>query len=107
VQKGTSAVAALSPALIIVIVAAALLVAALNSEPAEKEPTLPEIAADLAPRVAAGVEKVRGLQFESVPGPEVVTAEDLNDLNRGDLRRPGVRDRLGAEEVVAKLLGLI
>jgi hypothetical protein len=91
----------------IVIVAGVLLVAAVGNEGRETEPTLAEIATDLTPRVAYGVEEVRGLAFESVPEPEVVTAGDLNRLNASELRRPAVRERLLAEETVAKLLGLI
>ena len=100
-------IAALSPALIMLIVAGALLVAALTNKGPGKEPTLAEIATDLTPRVAEGVERVRGLQFESVPEPEVVTADDLNRLSAAELRKPRVRERLEAEEVVAKLLGLV
>ena len=42
-----------------------------------------------------------------MPEPEVVTADDLNRLNASELRKPAVRERLLAEETVAKLLGLI
>ena len=105
--KGQRAVAALSPALIIVIVAGMLLFAAVTNEGPGKEPTLAEIATELTPRVAEGVEQVRGLPFESVPAPEVVTADDLNRLTAAELRKPGVRERLEAEEVVAKFLGLV
>ena len=93
--------------MILLIVAGALLFAALNNEGPVAEPTLAEVATDLTPKVAEGVEKVRGLQFESVPEPEIVTADDLNELNAAELRRPKVRERLRAEEVVAKLLGLV
>jgi hypothetical protein len=107
VRDGQRAAAALGPALIILIVAAALLVAALTNEGPGREPTLGEIATGLTPAVAEGVEKVRGLKFESVPEPEIVTADDLNELNADELDKPRVRERLRAEEVVAKLLGLV
>lgn len=106
-RDGQRAAAALSPALIIVIVAGALLVAALRNEGRVDEPALPEIATGLTPRVAGGIEAVRGLRFDAVPEPEVVTADDLNRLNASELRRSEVRERLLAEETVAKLLGLI
>ena len=105
--KGQRVITALSPALIIVIVAGALLIAALTNEGPGHEPTVAEVATELTPRVAEGVEKVRGLQFESLPEPEIVTADDLNALNAAELSRPNVRERLRAEEVVAKLLGLV
>ena len=105
--KRQRAAAALSPALIIVIVAGALLLAALQNEGPGEKPSLAGIATELTPRVADGVEAVRGLPFDSVPEPEVVTADDLNELNAAELRKPRVRERLRAEEVAAKLLGLI
>ena len=105
--KGQRAAAALSPFLIIVVVVGALLVAALSHYAPEAKPSLAEIATGLTPRVARGVEEVRGLPFESVPEPQVVTAGDLNALNAAELDKPHVRARLHAEETVAKLLGLI
>ena len=101
------AAGALSPALIILIVAGGLLIAALTNEGPGQEPTLADIATDLTPEVARGVEDVRGLAFDSIPEPQVVTAADLSELNATELSRPGVRERLLAEETVAKLLGLI
>ena len=106
-RTGQRAAAALSPALIIVIVAGALLIAGLTNTGPAREPTLAEIATELTPAVAQGVEEVRGLSFDSVPEPEVVTADDLNELNAAELDEPRVRERLLAEETVAKLLGLV
>ena len=106
-MRGGQRAAALGPALIIVIVAGGLLIAGLTNEGPGKGPTLAEIATGLTPEVARGVEEVRGLSFDSIPEPEIVTAEDLNELNASELRRPGVRERLLAEETVAKLLGLV
>lgn len=62
----------------------------------------------LTPAVARRVERIRGLEFDRVPQPEVVSAEEFAEIS-AEAADPGPRLRrdLGNAEAVARLLGLM
>lgn len=68
---------------------------------------LPKIGAAVTPRVAERVERIRGLEFESVPRPRVVDAKFMNELAAREARRTDVARGLAMDEAVARLLGLL
>jgi hypothetical protein len=68
---------------------------------------LARISVAATPRVARRVEAIRELEFDTVPEPEVVSAEYLNRLGLRELERSGESADLGAAEAAARMLGLI
>ena len=70
-------------------------------------PDLAELSIALEPKVAKRVEKLRGLEFDRVPKPEVVDSEYLNRLGERELERTDARRGLGADEAELRILGLL
>lgn len=98
--------------------AAALVASATVGEPeterqrvAAAEPTPEAIereARRLTPRVARRVERIRGLKFERVPRPRVITGEQFAAITAREAdRQPGLSRRLAEDEATARLLGLM
>ena len=95
-------------------VGAALAAAAILQDPADRPrsesrsgESLARFAVAAQPLVAQRVAEIRGLRFESVPPPRVISAGRFRLLTERDSsgRRP--RRRLAAAEIEAKLLGLV
>jgi len=57
--------------------------------------------------VARRVAKLRDLQFDSLPKPEVVSAAYLNRLGLRELRRDGGLKGTGADDAVGRITGLL
>jgi hypothetical protein len=68
---------------------------------------LERLSVAVTPKVAERVERIRGLQFEEVPQPQVVDAEFMNELGARDARRSGAARGLAVDEASARLLGLL
>lgn len=71
------------------------------------EPDLSELSIALEPQVARRVEKLRGLEFDQVPEPEVVDSDYLNRLGERELEHADGRKGLGADEAELRILGLL
>ncbi|MDQ3571798.1 MAG: hypothetical protein M3383_02925 [Actinomycetota bacterium] len=65
------------------------------------------IAADRLPKVAARVERIRGLEFDRIPKPRISDAADRRRLAERELERPRVKRRLREEEVQLRILALL
>jgi hypothetical protein len=96
--------------------AAALVASATVGEPergpvAAAEPTPDSIERQvrrLTPRVARRVERIRGLKFERVPRPRVITGEQFAAITAREAdRQPRLGRRLDEDEATARLLGLM
>jgi hypothetical protein len=62
----------------------------------------------LTPRVARRVERIRGLQFEQVPEPRVITAERFAEIAAAEAATESrLEEQLEADESTARLLGLM
>jgi hypothetical protein len=62
----------------------------------------------LTPRVARRVERIRGLEFERVPEPRVITAERFAEIAAAEAATESrLEDKLTADEATARLLGLM
>ncbi len=59
------------------------------------------------PVVSRRVARIRGLRFDSVPEPEVITGEGLGEIERREIERTGGTTGLGADEATARILGLL
>lgn len=100
-------------ALLVALAAALMLASTGNERPAASENapakprTLAEVAIALNERTANNVELVRGLAFESVPTPQAITAADLGEIERRELRRGDTLAGLAADEAAARILGLL
>ncbi len=68
---------------------------------------LTRISVDSLPSVAHDVEKVRELQFDRLPKPEVVSSEFLNRLGARELERQSGDLGIGADQAVGEITGLI
>jgi hypothetical protein len=93
-------------------VVAALALAAILQESGSRdaearERSLAQDAVAALPAVAERVERIRGLRFDSVPRPRVISAARFRRLSEREARRPRARHDLAAGEVEAKLLGLV
>jgi hypothetical protein len=62
---------------------------------------------NVTPSVARRVAKLRELQFDSLPKPEVVSAAYLNRLGLREIRRDGGLKGTGADEAVGRITGLL
>jgi hypothetical protein len=98
-------------------VTGALLVAALlherrpalpeGSNPRRPEESLARLAVAVEPTVARRVERIRGLRFETIPRPRIISADRFRRLSERDARRPRFQHDLAAGEVEAKLVGFV
>ena len=68
---------------------------------------LARISVDSLPAVARDVERVRELEFDRLPKPEVVTSEFLNRLGARELERQSGDLGIGADQAVGEMTGLI
>jgi hypothetical protein len=122
VEAGRPAKAQLLFALAILVAFAAVLAAGRDSEapaPAaaaggdeitteKPDPrSLARLSVELEPRVARRVARLRGLEFEDIPEPEVVDSEFLNRLGAREGRRTNARAGIAADEAELRILGLI
>jgi hypothetical protein len=81
--------------------------AAGESAPALDSQALTRIAVRAEPRVARRVERIRGLEFDSIPEPEVVESDYLNDLSAREAQSVGAYRGLAADEAELRMLGLL
>ncbi|HEX2128625.1 MAG TPA: hypothetical protein VHF58_05360 [Solirubrobacterales bacterium] len=65
------------------------------------------VAQRAAPATARRVERLRGLDFETVPNPEVITSAELGRFEQRELRRRDPRPGLAADEATARIAGLL
>jgi hypothetical protein len=65
------------------------------------------ISIGVLPGVARRVARLRGLPFDRLPRPEVVSADYLNGLGLRELRRHRGELGLGADEAVARITGIV
>jgi hypothetical protein len=68
---------------------------------------LARIAVERTPRVARRVERLRGLDFRSVPDPQLSDTDELRRLAGRELRREGAARELRADAIALRLLGLL
>ena len=68
---------------------------------------LTRIAVDVTPSVARRVAELRGLEFDELPEPEVVTSEFLNRLSRREERRTGAVEGIGVDEAELRITGML
>src|SRR3954452_17660379 len=69
-------------------------------------PDLSRLAVRLTPLVAQRVERIRGLEFHSLPTPQVISAARFEQLSEQEAGTDGTR-RMAAGEVELKLLRLV
>lgn len=62
---------------------------------------------EVTPSVARRVARIRGLEFDRLPEPEVVTSEQLNRLSRREERRSGGAGGIGVGEAELRMTGLL
>jgi hypothetical protein len=97
-------------ALLGAVVAALALAGILHRSPdaaTRSSPSLAGAAVAALPAVAERVERIRGLRFDFLPRPQVISARRFRRLSERDARRAGATRELAAGSVVAKLLGLV
>ena len=108
-----------SYALVLLLATAAALVAvALTGERSKPAPrpgeeldatAAAELAIELTPEVASRIAQMRGLEFEEVPLPRVITGERLSEIAEDDFReRVGDPvEVLAADTAIARIVGLL
>jgi hypothetical protein len=94
--------------------AAALALAATGREAREAIATLDHegrglarLSAAVTPTVARRVERLRGLSFDGLPKPEVISSPRLTRITRREQRRAGGAERLAADQATGRILGLL
>ncbi len=79
--------------------------------PVAGQPTLEtaqELARELTPQVAGRVERIRGLEFDRVPEPRLLTGEEFARIAARDARSgPRLERKIAEAESTARLLGLM
>ena len=111
--RGVGGVPAHAASAAILLATALVLVAVSGDRPAESpgsaefENGLAALSVRVTPAVAHRLERVRGLEFESIPDPEVVPADHLTALERRQLERRDAAAELPAAEAEARMLGLL
>ena len=66
-----------------------------------------DLSVDLAPVVARRVAKIRGLEFDEVPEPQVTDSEELREFAEEEIEKPKAAQELAAGDAELKLLGLL
>ena len=98
--------------------AATLVVVALTGDRSAPAPTpgeeldaaaAAELALELTPEVASRIAQMRGLEFEEVPLPRVITGERLSEIAEDDFReRVGDPvEALAADTAIARIVGIL
>lgn len=66
-----------------------------------------ELSLERAPVVARRVAKIRGVEFDRVPEPQVTDTEALRELAEDQIAKPKVTERIASSDAELKLLGLL
>jgi hypothetical protein len=73
----------------------------------EATPSLARLSGAVTPTVARRVERLRGLSFDGLPKPEVITTARLDRITRREQRRAGGIEGLPADQATVRMLGLM
>ena len=78
-----------------------------EAAPALGPEDLVRLSIEATPVVSRRVAELRGLRFDSVPEPEVITGDELTEIERREIERTGGVTGLGADEATVRILGLL
>jgi hypothetical protein len=99
---------------LLVATGAALALAATGRQP--RQPAAPtdrggrslaQLSVAVTPAVARRVERVRGLSFDGLPKPEVISSARFGRISRREERRAGGAEGLPADQATVRMLGLL
>jgi hypothetical protein len=94
--------------------AAALALGAIGREareaaaaPEHEDRSLARLSVAVTPTVARRVERLRGLSFDGLPDPEVISTTRLSRITRREQRRAGAVEGLPSDQATVRMLGLL